>query len=199
MWLYASDIFLAVGIFVSTNVDDLLVVIAFFAEPKPNWRTIISGQFIGIGTLVIASALLALAALNLPKASIAYLGIFPLALGLRRLWRSLRFVPSCPRARTSSSLLTVTTVTVANGGDNITVYVPFFTKSPGAIVLYAATFALLTAVWCLLGYLLINHTALGRRLRRLGHIVLPVAMILIGLWILSDALLASQLHRHHTS
>lgn len=189
----------AATIFVSTNIDDLLVVAAFFAEPRPHGPTIVAGQFLGIGALVFASAFVALATLTLPGTLFPYLGLIPLSLGLHRLWRAwqtARFRRTSPApadhdrlpGRTSSSLLAVTIVTIANGSDNLTVYVPFFAKTPREIPIYAATFALLTAAWCFFGYLLVNHSTVGRQVHRLGHLIMPVTMILIGVWLLADAL-----------
>jgi hypothetical protein len=48
-------------------------------------------------------------------------------------------------------------------------------------------FALFTAVWCWLGYRLVSSRVLGDRLRRNGHIALPLVLILLGVHILSGA------------
>src|SRR6185437_10819372 len=96
------------------------------------------------------------------------------ALGELRRWHS---------SRPGSTLFVATTVTMATGSDNVSVYVPFFAKTPHQIPLYSATFAFLAAVWCLLGYLLVNHIRFGRHLRGLRHVILPAVMILIGLWV----------------
>lgn len=45
----------------------------------------------------------------------------------------------------------------------------------------------MTAVWCAAGYMLVNNVLVGERSRRYGHIVLPVALIAIGAWILRGA------------
>jgi cadmium resistance protein CadD (predicted permease) len=54
--------------------------------------------------------------------------------------------------RTHSQILAVASVTVANGGDNLGVYIPLFANEPKSIGMYAALFALLTAIWCAVGY-----------------------------------------------
>jgi cadmium resistance protein CadD (predicted permease) len=79
MW-NSSAVALAVVVFASTNLDDLLVLSAFFAEPNAAWRTVVTGQFLGIGALVLTSVLIALAALRLPARGQPH----PLQCALRR-------------------------------------------------------------------------------------------------------------------
>lgn len=75
----------AVAVFVATNVDDLFLLAAFFADPILRTRSVVEGQFLGIGILVAISAAAALVALTVPEGYPALLGIVPLALGLRSL------------------------------------------------------------------------------------------------------------------
>jgi len=76
----------AVVVFASTNVDDVFVLAAFFADPRLRVRAIVLGQFLGIGALVAASAAAACAWLAMPDGYPALLGVVPLALGLQKLW-----------------------------------------------------------------------------------------------------------------
>lgn len=62
-----------------------------------------------------------------------------------------------------------------------------FASSLQAIPIHVLTFAVMTAVWCAAGYMLVNNVLVGERSRRYGHIVLPVALIAIGAWILRGA------------
>lgn len=57
----------------------------------------------------------------------------------------------------------------------------------GAVPVYAIIFAVLTALWCWIGYLLVNNRWIGEPLRRYGHRVLPFVLIGLGLYILSGA------------
>jgi len=78
-------------------------------------------------------------------------------------------------------------VTIANGGDNLGVYIPLFASATGAIPIYAAIFAVMTALWCWIGYRLVRNRWVGERLRRYGHLLLPYVLIALGLYILSGA------------
>jgi cadmium resistance protein CadD (predicted permease) len=134
-----------------------------------------------------------------PPGWIALLGAVPLALGLRKLWslrkdmqeraEDNRIQGQEHRAelRLHSQALAVAGVTIANGGDNIGVYVPLFASSVSGIATYAATFAVMTGLWCALGYAFVSNRVLGGPIRRYGHIALPIVLIALGLYILSGA------------
>ena len=193
-----SRLGVAVVVFVSTNLDDILVLAVFFADRNLRPRNIVAGQFLGIGALVAASAVAALAALVVPEGWVALLGLVPLALGLRRLAALGRAGDGeeedtaaheiAAERRLHSQVLAVSGVTIANGGDNLGVYIPLFAHQASAIPVYAGVFAIMTAFWCGLGYLLVNNRILGVHLRRYGHLLLPFVLIGLGLYILSGAL-----------
>ena len=149
-----------------------------------------------------ASAVAALAALVIPPGWTALLGLVPLGLGVRRLLalrRDLQSPSDCDEEhgrageraaerRTRSQALAVAGVTVANGGDNLGVYIPLFASATGAIPVYAAIFAVMTGAWCWMGYRLVRNRWVGGRLRRYGHVFLPFVLVALGLYILSGAL-----------
>ena len=83
-----------------------------------------------------------------------------------------------------SQVLTVASVTLANGGNNLGVYVPLFAANRHIIAIYAAVFAGRTGLWCLLGWKLVNNRIFGEKLRRYGQAILPVVLIALGAHIL---------------
>src|SRR5262245_36640338 len=134
-----STVFVAVGAFASTNVDDLFLLAAYFAVPGYRPGAVILGQFMGIGTLTLASAVAAFAALTLPEGLVALLGIVPLGLGIQRLLHLREKLPldreplrihtkSDPGGSALHQSLAVAGVTIANGGDNLGVYIPLFAR-----------------------------------------------------------------------
>lgn len=86
----------AVVVFASTNVDDVFLLAAFFADPHLRARSVVLGQFLGIGALVAASAAAAWASLAVPDGYPALLGAVPLALGLHKLWGLRRAAGDAP-------------------------------------------------------------------------------------------------------
>jgi len=188
--------------FVATNVDGLLVLMVFFADSEFAPIHIAAGQLVAailwIGISVVASA----AALAIPTQWLALLGVIPVGLGLGKLRaaragsaslaveleqmerdkrRSLR--------RTHSRIAAVALVALANGGDNIAVYIALFsTSTPERIAGFAALFVGLAAGWCALAYSLVHHTWLGMRIEQYGERVMPMVLIGLGLYILAKGL-----------
>jgi cadmium resistance protein CadD (predicted permease) len=122
-------------LFATTNIDDILLLSAFFADRTLRPLAVVVGQFAGIGALTLASTIAALLALAIPDGWIALLGLAPLVLGiqgLRKLWRfrtprnsddAERLHEAQARASaTRSQWIVVALVTMANGGDNLGVY-----------------------------------------------------------------------------
>lgn len=180
----------AAVVFASTNIDDVFLLAAFFADPKLRPATVVVGQFFGIAAIVAVSIVAALLALALPEGTTALLGVLPLALGLYGVWQLRGGIQAnedavdAPR-HTGAQFLIVAGVTVANGGDNLGVYVPLFASAPESITLYAVVFTVMTGLWCAMGYLLVNNRAIGDHVRRYGQVALPFVLIALGLWILS--------------
>ena len=83
-----------------------------------------------------------------------------------------------------SQVLAVAAVTVANGGDNLGVYIPLFAAEPYAIPAFALIFGVMTALWCALARVLIGHRILGESIRHYGHWVLPLVLVALGIYIL---------------
>jgi cadmium resistance protein CadD (predicted permease) len=190
---------LAIVLFAATNIDDILLLSAFFADRTMRPLAVVAGQFAGIGVLALASAAAAVLALTVPDGWIALMGLAPLALGIRglgALWRSRNATHSeaehlhahtrAQRA-THAQWIAVALVTMANGGDNLGVYIPLFSRELSRVPVYALVFAAMTAVWCAAGYWLVHHPILGARIRQYGHVALPFVLIALGVHILADA------------
>ena len=182
----------AVGLFAITNIDDLLVLSLFFAQGAGQHGSaarIVAGQYLGFGAILAVAIAAAFGATFLPASVIPYLGLLPLALGIRAAWRVWRDhqrgdggeqAPSRPGGPRS---LEVAAVTFGNGGDNIGVYVPVFATAGGMSV-YAVVFLILVGVWCAAGRFLATRPVIARALSRWGHILLPLVLIAIGSLIL---------------
>ena len=200
MWDIYAQVGIAVAVFVSTNIDDIFLLAAFFADKKLKVRSIVSGQCLGIGVLIAASSLVAWLALALPEGWISLLGFLPLYLGLsqiKSLWTEsddaeedaeIQMHEHTVERSLGSQIVAVAGVTIANGGDNLGVYIPMFANSLSSIPLFVGVFAVMTLLWCLLGYLLVNNRVFGHLIRKYGHKILPIVLTLLGLDILSGAL-----------
>ncbi|MDD0971119.1 MULTISPECIES: cadmium resistance transporter [Pseudomonas] len=178
-------------VFSVTNIDDIIILSALNADKNLKQRNIVLGQFIGIGAIILASIIGGKLASSIPTAYIAFLGVVPLGIGIYKgvqYFRALDREPEqAPKINAHSQVLYVSTMTFANGGDNIGVYIPIFSTTPTVVPTYVVVFLIMTAVWCYFGHKLVNDSPASRHIERYGHIVLPCALILIGLHILWGA------------
>jgi cadmium resistance protein CadD (predicted permease) len=175
---FLSLALLSTGAFVSTNIDDLFLLVGFFSDRSFSRRNIFAGQMLGMAAIVAISLAAAAAALAISPANVGLIGFAPIIIGIGKL---LRFRQTKEEQQPAAvGILQVATVTIVNGGDNIAAYTPIFaTQGSRDMIATLAIFAVLTLVWCFAALGLVRHTALGKPLRRYGHVLLP--FILIGL------------------
>ena len=177
---------LAIIVFASTNIDDVFVLIGFFADKSFRARDVVVGQYLGVCALYLISAITALISLVIPTAYIGLLGLAPIAIGIRKLyylWRSQETEKSIAGSGGHGRRLTVAVVTMANGGDNIAMYTVLLTTCERFDVpVIGIVFAIMTGFWCLGAHWLVNHRALGLPIRTQAHRIVP--FVLIGLGIL---------------
>ena len=112
----------SVTTFAATNVDDLFLLSVFFAR-RESMRRVIAGQYLGFAGIVALSMFGFWAALAIPLAWFRFLGFLPLAIGIKRLLHTRK--AEVPVA-SNFKVLSIAAITLANGGDNLGVYVPFF-------------------------------------------------------------------------
>jgi cadmium resistance protein CadD (predicted permease) len=155
----------AAGLFATTNVDDLFLLVGFFSDRNlASWQVVL-GQILGVAVLIAISLSAALAALAFSPSYVGLLGFAPIILGVFKIW----------------SLL----VTIASGADNIGVYTPFLAaQTPTQIAIIVFVFIALTIAWCVTARWLVSHRAIGTFLRSAAPIVSPVVLIVLGLSIL---------------
>lgn len=173
-------------VFAATNIDDIVVLTVFFvaarATGRPRARQIVAGQYLGIGALVAVALVVAAGLLVVPDPWTGLLGLVPIGLGVRALLT--RSDDDEPPA-VVDGLLGVAAVTIANGADNIAVYVPVFrTLDPAAAVVWLVVFVALVAAWCAAAALLGGHPQVVRLVGRAGHWLVPVVFVALGAIIL---------------
>jgi len=179
---YLEVLSASLATFAATNIDDAFLLTLFFARRIPA-RRIVAGQYIGFAAIIIVSLIGALAALAVPHRWIRFLGLVPLAIGIRLLFQAGR--TKSERLRVDSlSLASIALLTFSNGADNISIYVPFFVIAQAQLWLILITYGALIAVWCFVGRWLGNHPLVFGLLDRWGDRVVPFVFILLGAYIL---------------
>jgi cadmium resistance transport/sequestration family protein len=195
----------AVVAFATTNIDDIVILALWFAQVNPTFRKrhIVAGQYLGFAALMGLSLFGFVGTLIIPQTWMGLLGIVPIAIGLYKLLKSshrpISFTPSLhiegkitpePGWAQMNGLLSMRTysvaaVTLANGSDNISVYVPLFAgHKVGQVAVIVAVFLLLVAAWCYAGYRLARTPAVSALLAQYGDRLLPFVFIGLGIYIL---------------
>ncbi|MBR5537705.1 MAG: cadmium resistance transporter [Clostridia bacterium] len=173
----------AAAAFVATNLDDLLVLMLLFgqAQGAREGRKICLGQLLGIGFLTAVSILGALGLGMVADRHLRLLGLVPVFLGLRALWHR----EDGEEAPSAVGVLSTAMLTVANGGDNLGVYIPLFAGfSLGRLAVCAGVFAVMTLLWCLLGSRLAALPRVKAAILRYKDMLVPAVLILLGVTIL---------------
>jgi cadmium resistance protein CadD (predicted permease) len=188
----------SVGIaaFVSTNIDDLFILMIFFATLRFPASQIILGQYVGMGSLIGVSLVGSLVTLVLPRNLIGLIGLFPIAIGIKELLELHKKNSKGDDEKLSKKLqtkkiqlpfLTVAAVTFS-GGEEIGIYTALFAtnKDVAAITTIISVVMVLTALWCFLANYLVKHSFLADIFRHIGNRVLPFVLIGLGLYILVE-------------
>ena len=205
-WLI-STLIIGISVAFATTFDDNLYLTAFFGKVNRSFRPkhIIIGEFLGFTTLVCASLPGFFGGLLIPSTWIGLLGLLPIAIGISNFMSreeegetvqavSVDLTSPVKCERHKKSLLAtirdpqtyrVSAVTVANGGNNIGIYVPLFASSnlPSlGVILCVCYFTV--GVWCLLSYNLTRNPLMAPVLTRYGRKIFPFVLIYLGLSIL---------------
>ncbi len=172
----------AIAVFAATNLDDLVVLIALDGSRTVGRRQIVVGQSLGLAALVAVSIIAALGLVVVPERWIGLFGVVPLALGVRGLLRR-----SPEGATVVTTTLGVAGVVIANGADNVSVYVPLFRQAGWGTLVYVAVFAIMVAVWLAAAAYLASRERVAEVLDRWGYRIVPLVFIAIGVVLIAGA------------
>jgi cadmium resistance transport/sequestration family protein len=181
--------------FATTNIDDIFILTLFFGNRSYRPAHIVSGQFIGIITLIAIAFAGSFIGLVIDLKYIGLLGIVPLYIGVKsalRLKNSKEESESVDKFENSRAgfyqSLLVAGVTIANGGDNISIYIPLFaTLTFSDKIVMISIFLIMTALWCFIANYLSGHPAIKRSVEKYGHIATPFIFILLGIYIMYES------------
>jgi len=182
--------------FIVTNLDDIFILILFFGDRKLKHRNIITGQFLGISTLILLSFLGSFVGLIIDLKYVGLLGVIPIYIGIKSfvaLWGSETSEEEVAvnlnnRGSHLRQTLAVASITIANGGDNISIYIPLYAAfNISGKVTMTVVFLVMTAVWCFIAKYLSNYPIIKRSLEKYGHIVTPFVFILLGIYIMYES------------
>ena len=184
-------LFTSIIAFASTNLDDIFILTLFYGTKRFKEREIVAGQFLGIATLIAISLIGSLVGLLIDQSYIGLLGLIPIYLGGKGIWALLKNKENNDEGddvyknERKNKSLTVAGVTIANGGDNIGIYVPLFATLTWTNKLTMTTiFLAMTFLWCLIAKYFAKHPYVAKTVEKYGHILTPLVLVLLGFYIL---------------
>jgi cadmium resistance protein CadD (predicted permease) len=194
-----------------TNIDDMMILLLLFSQSDSSFRKrhIFIGQYLGFFAIIMLSLPGFFGGLFIQREWLGLLGILPIAIGMKQLINQqiestegtgVQTVnPDFPRLLHLNPVFSfflsilhpntyqVAAVTIANSGDNISVYIPLFAGqdfvSLGIII---AVFLAMVGVGCGIAYLLTSQVTIGYILSRYGRAMIPFILMALGLFILYD-------------
>jgi cadmium resistance protein CadD (predicted permease) len=204
-WLVGT-VLIGISAAFATTFDDNLYLTAFFGKVNRHFRPkhVIVGEFLGFTGLVFASLPGFFGGLVLPEAWIGLLGFLPVMIGISHLMSregdadvvqdvSFNHHPVKPQRHQKSlfailrdrQTYRVSAVTIANGGNNIGIYVPLFASSnlPSLGVILCVCYCTV-GLWCFTSYHMTRNPLMAPVLARYGRKIFPFVLIFLGLSIL---------------
>ena len=199
--LILSTLAQAFVLFVVTNIDHLMLLTLWFVHGHQRPGTtlrICAGQYLGFSAILAATAILNLiSGFVIPEAQLHLLGLIPLILGVkagigeileRRESNDSRDAQSAESKLEGKpvSVGAVALVTIANGGDEIGVYLPVFALSAWwQVAMFCAVFLVLAGALLALAWFITGRLGLAEVLERFEAVLFPSVLILLGMLILA--------------
>lgn len=207
-----SSLEAAMAVAMATTFDDNIYLTGFFSETNRHFRPIhVMGELMGFSVLITTSFLASrLLAETVPLSIIGWLGLMPILIGLLNLLQLLQpaqireLEPLILKASEAEGFPSkrlklgtvlrqhhtyrVSAVTISNGGNNLSIYIPLLATS-------SATSALLTIVvcymavvtWLTLSFRLTRLPAVAIHLSRHARRLFPFVLMWLGFRILNDS------------
>ncbi|MDJ1476079.1 cadmium resistance transporter [Bacillus sp. LS15-K4] len=187
--------------FTSTNIDDIFILLVLFSQVKTRVikkedravreKTkmqelyIVVGQYLGFSVIIFLSIIGSLSSFFIPVSWIGLLGFVPIYMGVKGLLSLRSYKSNEVIDNASSSIFKVASITLANGADNMSIYIPMFaSQTAEANVVTLIIFFSMIAIWCFISYKLLRAPILAKVLERNCHIIVPIVLIVLGIFIL---------------
>ena len=186
----------ALAVYVSTSIDYLLILMIIFSQSstKGKMTGIIGGQYLGTGMLVAFSLFTAYVLNLIPEDwIIGLLGLIPLYLGIRIAFKGEQdededeVLEKMEAGGGNRLFWTVALITVASGGDNLGIYIPYFTSLTGLETGVALiVFAISVAILCYVSYRLSKITLISETIENYQRVVVSLVFIGLGIYIMME-------------
>ncbi|MBI4695122.1 MAG: cadmium resistance transporter [Gammaproteobacteria bacterium] len=172
----------------ATNLDDLVLLVAFFLHPATRFPKVVLGTLAGSAALAAGGVVLGRAALALSPLAVGALGLVPLWLGAHKLWKRRRARREGREltAHEAPGVWAICGLTIAAGGDNLGVYAPLLSVRGLELAILVGVLVTGPILWCALARATAHHPALRPYAMRYGRDAVPYVYIVLGLAVIGD-------------
>jgi|SRR5690625_276525 len=188
-----ETIITATGVYISTSIDYLVILVLLFGQLKTNrqlWH-IYAGHYLGTAILVAVSLLITYVVQFVPDDwMIGLLGLIPIYLGVRFILvgeeeEEDEVLEMLDKNSSSHFFWVVTLITIASGGDNLGIYVPYFSSLEwGEIILAIIIFAIGVFALCKISQRLSSLSLVSETIEKYEQVIVPLVFIPLGFYIM---------------
>jgi cadmium resistance transport/sequestration family protein len=170
----------------------LVVLFAQVKNRKGGVRDIVLGQYLGFTVLIIISLLASFGIAFIPQQWIGLLGLIPIFIGLKVLFEKdegdeedEEIIESTNRF--SNFILSVTVIMLAAGGDNLGVYIPYFTVlNTIELIVTIVIYYIAAAVLLYLCQRVSAVKGISETVEKYEKIIVPIVFLALGIMIMSE-------------
>ncbi len=187
--------------FATTNIDDIFILLVLFSQVRTEVIRkegravrekvmrkklyIVIGQYFGFSMIVFLSIVGSLSSFFIPVSWIGLLGFVPIYMGVKGLLSLRSYKSNEVIDNVTGSLFKVASITLANGADNISIYIPMFaSQTLETNIVTLVIFFFMIAIWCFISYKLLKAPILAKVLEKNCYIIVPIVLIGLGMFIL---------------
>lgn len=189
-----SEVLIIVGVsavaFVSTSLDNLFLLMGLMAGSRVRSRDAAAGYGLALALILSIGVAGSYAADLIADGALRYLGLIPLTMGIGRVWKVLREsedAPTSDAAQAGRGVASVFAVMLANSGDSLAVFTPLMSETSDRLVFVIVATALgMGALFSLAARSVVRHPRLAPSLRAIDRYAVPLLLLGIGVYILSD-------------
>lgn len=182
------------GAFISTNLDNLLLLATMYSRYYRHPWTVTAGYFVGMNLIAAITIAVGLVGEFIPIAYLGLLGVIPMMIGVLALWKLYRHSRNTEKVDSTyagNSVLAIffalVTIQLSNGADTIITFSALYADSSNpSDYIVAPTFFTMVGVFAWLAFYSVKHPRLSDVLVRYGQYVTPFILIFVGFYIFSN-------------
>ncbi len=181
------------GAFISTNLDNLLLLATMYSRYSRHPWTVTAGYFVGMNLIAAITISIGLVGEIIPLAYLGLLGVIPMMMGIHALWKLFRRsqAEEVGNSYAGNSVLAIffalITIQLSNGADTIITFSALYADSSNSSdYIVAPTFFALVGIFAGLAYYSVKHPRLSQFIVRYGQYVTPFILIFVGFYIFSN-------------